>query len=220
MPAATSPVRGASAADTVEELLSTAERLFAELGVANVALTQIVADSGQKNRSALHYHFGSRGGVLSAVMDRRLASINARRLVLLEGLPANAPAIDVVRANIAALAQTVVEEPWGPDYISILAQIRFRPGLLDHNPLHDESLAGIRLARQRLAGAARGVPAELLARRFTWTSDAVVFELARWTQATPPEARTPAAVAALVEDLAVFGTAGLLAAPPARNPDP
>jgi AcrR family transcriptional regulator len=219
MPASTNPARAASA-DTVEDLLSTAERLFAERGVANVALTQIVAESGQKNRSALHYHFGSRGGVLSAVMDRRLASINARRLALLEALPPDSPAVAVVRANIAALALTVVDERWGPDYISILAQIRFHPGLLDHNPLQDESLTGLRLARQRLAAAARGVSVERLARRFIWLSDAVVFELARWTQATPPEARTPAAVAALVEDLAVFGTAGLLAAPPARSPDP
>lgn len=217
MPPSTSPGRGASA-DTVGELLSTAERLFAELGVANVALTQIVAESGQKNRSALHYHFGSRGGVLSAVMDRRLASINARRLALLQALPPGAPALDVVRANIAALALTVVDEPWGPDYISILAQLRFHPGLLDHNPLQDDSLTGIRLARQRLAAAAVGAPAELLARRFVWTSDAVVFELARWTRATPPEARTTAAVASLVEDLAVFGTAGLLAPPPRKEP--
>jgi AcrR family transcriptional regulator len=217
MPAITSPAKGASA-DTVEDLLSTAERMFAELGVANVALTQIVAESGQKNRSALHYHFGSRGGVLSAVMDRRLASINARRMALLEALPPNPPAADVVRANIAALAATVVEEPWGPDYISILAQVRFHPGLLDHNLLHEESLQGVRLARQLLAGAARDVGPDRLARRFVWVSDAVVFELARWTRATPQPGRTAAGIAPLVDELTTFGTAGLLAGPPLQEP--
>src|SRR5579871_1120158 len=126
VPAALAP----AAVDTINELLSTAERLFAAEGVASVALTQIVAASGQKNRSALHYHFGSRGGVLGAVMDRRLAPINARRLALLDALPAGAGARDVVSANIAALAMTVVEERWGPDYISILAQVRFHPSLL------------------------------------------------------------------------------------------
>jgi len=219
MPASTSPARGASA-DTVEDLLSTAERLFAELGVANVALTQIVAESGQKNRSALHYHFGARGGVLSAVMDRRLASINARRMALLEALPPNPPAAEVVRANIAALAATVVDEPWGPNYISILAQVRFHAGLLDHNLLHEESLLGVRLARQLLAAAASDVAPERLARRFAWVSDAVVFELARWTGATPPPGRTAAAIAPLIEELTAFGTAGLLAGPPSRSPDP
>ena len=218
---ATSPARGASA-DTVEDLhRRRPERLFAELGVANVALTQIVAEeAARKNRSALHYHFGSRGGVLSAVMDRRLASINARRMVLLEALPAKPRADEVVRAMIAALAATVVEEPWGPAYISILAQVRFHPGLLDHNLLDDESLSGVRLARRLLAAAASDVAPERLARRFAWVSDAVVFELARWSGGAAPAARTRDAVAALIDDLTIFGTAGLLAAPPARNPDP
>lgn len=201
----------AVAADTVDELLSTAERLFAAEGVGSVALTQIVAASGQKNRSALHYHFGSRGGVLSAVMDRRLAPINARRLALLEALPAAAPARAIVRANIAALALAVAEEPWGPDYISILAQVRFHPSLLDDSRLHDESLAGVRLARRRLRAAIRHVPAELLARRFVWVTDAVVFALARWIQATPATRRTPAALSRLIEEVTDFGTAGLLA---------
>ena len=59
------------AAETIENLLNVAERLFAEDGIENVALTGIVAASGQKNRSALHYHFGSREGVLQAVLNRK-----------------------------------------------------------------------------------------------------------------------------------------------------
>ncbi|HUO12805.1 MAG TPA: TetR/AcrR family transcriptional regulator [Caulobacteraceae bacterium] len=219
MTPSSSPAR-TPAADTVDDLLSTAERMFAELGVANVALTQIVAESGQKNRSALHYHFGSRGGVLSAVMDRRLAAINARRLALLDALPADPAAAEVVRANITALALTVVEEPWGPDYISILAQVRFHPGLLDHNLLHDDGLSSVRLARRLLGAAARGVAPAQLVRRYAWLTDAVVFELARWTRATPPAQRTADAVGALVEELTVFGTAGLLADPPTGSLDP
>jgi len=41
----------------------------------------------------------------------------------------------------------------------------------------------------------------------------VVFELARWARDTPPAARS-AAAPRLIEDLTLFGTAGLLAAPP------
>ena len=63
---------------TPHELLDLAERMFAERGIEHVALTQIVAASRQRNRSALHYHFGSREGVLSALLDRRLAPINAK----------------------------------------------------------------------------------------------------------------------------------------------
>jgi AcrR family transcriptional regulator len=202
------------AVETIDELIDTAERMFAADGVENVALTQIVAASGQKNRSALHYHFGSRGGVLTAVLDRRLTPINARRHALLEALPADARPIDIVRADIAALALTVVEEPWGPAYISILAQVRFHPQLLGESLVRDENLSGLRLARRRLRAAAPGMPGELLARRSNWLSDSAVFELARWVRDTPPARRTGAAVAALIEDLATYGAAGLLAAPP------
>jgi AcrR family transcriptional regulator len=207
-----------AAAETIDELLATAERLFAERGVANVALTQIVAASGQKNRSALHYHFGSRGGVLTAVMDRRLAPINARRMALLSALPENPPVRGVLRANIGALAMAVAEEPWGPDYISILAQVRFHPSLLDETLLDDEALSGIRIARQKLAAAAGHVAPALLAHRFLWITDAVVFALARWTRDTPAEQRTPAAMSILVDELVAFGAAGLLAAPPSSPP--
>jgi AcrR family transcriptional regulator len=210
--AARSAAARSDAADTVDDLLATAERLFAERGVENVALTQIVALSGQKNRSALHYHFGSRSGVLGAVMDRRLAAINARRLALLEALPADAPPGQVVRAEIAALGLAVVEEPWGPDYISILAQVRFHPGLLGER-VSDAHLSGLRLARQRLRAAAPHLPEALVARRAGWIADAVVFELARWTRDTPLADRTAAAMSTLLDELAAFGTAGLLAPP-------
>jgi AcrR family transcriptional regulator len=209
----------ARAEGTVEELLGVAEQLFAEQGVENVALTQIVAISGQKNRSALHYHFGSRGGVLSAVMDRRLATINARRQALLEALPANASARDIVRADIEALGKVIVEEAWGADYISILAQVRFHPSLLGENLVSDDNLTGVRQARQKLRAATPQLPPELVSRRFAWMVDAVVFALARWTRDTQPAGRTHTAMARLIEELADFGTAGLLA-PVTQEPDP
>ncbi|MBA1675998.1 helix-turn-helix transcriptional regulator, partial [Escherichia coli] len=58
--------------ETINELLNVAERLFAAEGVEQVALTRIVSVSGKKNRSALHYHFGTREAVVAAVLDRRL----------------------------------------------------------------------------------------------------------------------------------------------------
>lgn len=217
MPASAIGARS-SAADTIEDLLATAERLFAERGVANVALTQIVAASGQKNRSALHYHFGSRGGVLSAVMDRRLAALNARRHALLGALPANASPRDIVRADISALGLAVLEEPWGPDYISILAQVRFHPSLLGESLVRDENLTALREARRRLRGAVPQIPPALIARRFGWMTDAVVFELARWSRDIAPQHRTRAAMDALIDELAAFGAAGILAAPTSEDP--
>src|SRR6185312_3999925 len=197
-----------SAAGTIEALLATAERLFAARGVENVALTQIVAASAQKNRSALHYHFGSREGVLTAVLNRRLASINARRLAALEALAADAGVAALLRATIAALGEAVVEEPWGPDYMSILAQVTFHPQLLGERAIDAALRSGIRLARTRLAAALPHLPEALLRQRLTWIIDSVVFAMARAARGGPPG---KARMTALIDQLTAFGAAGLAA---------
>ena len=204
-------IRASDPHGTTAELLDLAERMFAEGGVENVALTQIVAASSQRNRSALHYHFGSREGVLSALLDRRLAAINTRREALLDALPPAPNAIAVARAAVAALALTVIEEPWGRDYISILAQVRFRPQLLGQRALEDENLTGLRRTRRMMQAAAPGLPAATVAERLRWFTDAVVFALARWANETRAGPGPADGMGALVERLAAFGAAGVTA---------
>lgn len=205
------------AAGTADDLLSTAERLFAARGVENVALTQIVAQSGQRNRSALHYHFGSRGGVLTAVLNRRLGPINVLREALLDTLAEDAAPLDVARAVIAPLGQAVVEEPWGADYLSILAQVTFHPQLLGERGVEDALLSGVRRGRRRLAAVAPHLSDHLLQQRLTWLTDSVVFAMARWVRDTPAAARTAEAMAVLIEHLAAYGAAGLMAADPTHK---
>jgi AcrR family transcriptional regulator len=206
-----SAARKDEASATSDELLNLAERMFAEQGVENVALTQIVAASSQRNRSALHYHFGSREGVLSALLDRRLAPINARREALLDALPAKPGVLAITRATVAALGRTVVEEPWGRDYISILAQVRFHPQLLGERALEDENLTGVRRTRRLMAEAARPLPAATVTERLRWFTDAVVFALARWARETPSGPKAASAMDDLIERLATFGAAGVSA---------
>src|SRR5436309_1601566 len=50
----------AIAIETPDLILSVAERLFAEHGVDQVSLAQINREAGQRNRSAINYHFGSK----------------------------------------------------------------------------------------------------------------------------------------------------------------
>jgi AcrR family transcriptional regulator len=206
-----------AATGTVDELLSVAERLFAERGIENVALTQIVAASSQRNRSALHYHFGSRGGVLTAVLNRRLGPINTRREDMLDALPQDATALQIVRATMAPLGLVDVEEAWGADYLSILAQVTYRPRLLGEQSVEDEKLTGLRRTRRLLAAAAPHLPDALLAQRLKWLTDSVVFALARWVRDTPAALRTRAAMSALIEQLAAYGTAGLTAPDPSSQ---
>lgn len=60
---------------TRDKLLDAAARLFAERGIDNVSIREIVRTAGQHNASAVHYHFGSRGEVLRAVLARHVPAI-------------------------------------------------------------------------------------------------------------------------------------------------
>ncbi len=72
--------------DGAYELLLTAERLFAQDGLEAVSTRQIAREAGQKNHSALQYHFGDKAGLLAAILDYRLKPINQLRAERLEKL--------------------------------------------------------------------------------------------------------------------------------------
>ena len=55
-------------------LVAAGERLFAERGIRAVSLREINKAAGQRNSSALHYHFGSREGLLRALLAREAAA--------------------------------------------------------------------------------------------------------------------------------------------------
>ncbi|HEX7705489.1 MAG TPA: TetR/AcrR family transcriptional regulator [Thermoanaerobaculia bacterium] len=68
--------------ETREQLLDTAERLFAERGVDTVSLRDITSAAGA-NVASVNYHFGSKEKLVSEVFRRRLQPINDERLDLL-----------------------------------------------------------------------------------------------------------------------------------------
>jgi AcrR family transcriptional regulator len=95
------------AVTTREKLLDAAARLYAERGIADVSIAEIVRSAGQRNASALHYHFGSRDGVLIALLERHIPDIRKRRLELLEVARAR-PAQDA-RAAVEAVVRPITE---------------------------------------------------------------------------------------------------------------
>ena len=59
-------------------ILDSAEHLFSERGVNGASLRTIVAHAGV-NTAAVHYHFGSKNGLLEAVFARRTVPIAEER---------------------------------------------------------------------------------------------------------------------------------------------
>ena len=72
------------ASATRDKLVDAATRAFAEHGVENASLLDITRQAGQRNRGALHYHFGSRDGMLAAVLERHVGFLAKREGELLE----------------------------------------------------------------------------------------------------------------------------------------
>src|SRR5262245_27829305 len=65
-------------------LILAAERLFAERGIEAVALRHVNQAANQRNMSAAHYHFGSREGLVRAVLMYRWPDLDRRRGAMLE----------------------------------------------------------------------------------------------------------------------------------------
>ena len=83
MNATTSATRGGNARD---KILETAERLYALHGIDGVSIRQINSEAGQKNGSAVHYHFGSRDGLIDAILALRTGVRDQLRLEMLDAL--------------------------------------------------------------------------------------------------------------------------------------
>lgn len=74
-----------------DALLDAAERLIAEHGF-EVPLRDIAKAAGQRNNSAVNYHFRSRQDLVDAVVARRLLPMELERERMLDELDAGAPA--------------------------------------------------------------------------------------------------------------------------------
>jgi AcrR family transcriptional regulator len=115
--------------DTRSQLISAAERLFAERGVDGVSLNEINRDAGQRNASALQYHFSDRAGLLKAVIDKHGPDVDARRDVLLQQYR------DAGQADLRALAAALVlpvaaklsDPDGGREFLRIFAELVNRP---------------------------------------------------------------------------------------------
>ena len=61
-----------SSETTRQLLIDAALKAFAEDGVQRASLLEITRQAGQRNRGAVHYHFGSREGMLVAVLEEQV----------------------------------------------------------------------------------------------------------------------------------------------------
>jgi AcrR family transcriptional regulator len=142
-------VSSALTTQTPDLLLAVAERLFAEHGVDEVSLAQINREAGQRNRSAINYHFGSKQSLLLAILERHEEGLERERHRLLEELEhaGRVGVREVASALVEPLAAKLDDPEGGHAYLQIVSQLVGHPRL----SLYERHLTVITARSDRVA---------------------------------------------------------------------
>ena len=166
----------ASGRATRERLVLTAERLFAERGIAAVSLREVGAAAGQRNNGATQYHFGDRDGLIRAIVNYRSAAHRVHRDELLDAIETPFTADDV-RAVVAALVEPlVVDMQCGSRYVGFIAHVLTERGHVNGEGGHTDS--GRDRAAELLRECLPDLPAPVFATRLRMVTMWMVHALA------------------------------------------
>lgn len=198
--------------DAREALLLAAERLVAELGIS-VSLREVASAAGQRNNSAVAYHFGSKDDLVAAIVVRRLEAIDAERVALLaadESDPADTGA-EQVRRLVRVLVRPMVTAPYAEGathYARFLEKMRDHPAVVEM-PLTDNRWPATRMVTRRLDAALGDLPAAVRRSRLA-AMTTVMFALLADAERRGETGDTGSAT---TEDAVVDMLVGLLSAP-------
>ena len=115
-----------------ERLLRAGEHLFAREGIDRARLRDINAIAEVRNDSAIHYYFGSREGLLEAILVHHFVEVSSRMTELVDRLcVGREPSPEALRDAIAAQAIPLgskLHDESGRDFVQILAEVYDRRG--------------------------------------------------------------------------------------------
>lgn len=145
--------------DAREQLLLAAERLISERGIS-VSSREVASAAGQRNNSAVGYHFGSKDDLVAAIVARRLGTIEAER-VRLAGDSLDSMADDQLRWLVTMMVRPMLTVPYAEGsthYARFLEKVRDHPAVVEM-PLTDDRWPATRRLTRRLDRALGDLPA-------------------------------------------------------------
>lgn len=111
------------AAGTRQQLIDAAARAFAEQGVYAASLVEITRRADQRNRGAVHYHFGGRDGLLVAVLEEHAGFLARREGELLARAGSASDAASVVEAIVRPAVELAETGARGRHYLAIVGEL-------------------------------------------------------------------------------------------------
>ncbi|MCG8590405.1 MAG: TetR family transcriptional regulator [Proteobacteria bacterium] len=211
--------------ETRERLLDAAEELFAHRGISNTSL-RMLTRAADVNLAAVHYHFGSKEGLLDSVVERRAGPVNRARLEALdrveaESKPHGLPGVHaVLRAFLEPMLQVHREAgARGPVLARLFSRIQAQPAEVVE-PLSRKHFGrvGARFV-EALQRELPALPRHLVADRFRFGLGAILYVFSGNYELDiitgHPVVRRDAT--ALLDQLVDFLAAGLAAPAPDEN---
>ncbi|WP_433477511.1 helix-turn-helix domain-containing protein [Spirillospora sp. CA-142024] len=206
---------------TRDALIRAGARLFAAHGIDAARTRDIVALAGQANDSAITYHFGSRAGLLEAILRAGITRMEPARAATLPTLH-NGDLHTITAAIVQPTADELRTEH-GRDFLRITAQLAGHARIRDHRLpalLHDTALAE---QLRHLQTACRAtLPEPIALERISLLIAFLTAALADRTQRIDPATNDHTLLDhdTFTADLTAMLTAALQAPPPTGLPNP
>jgi len=175
---------------TRTSLIEAAERLIAKKGLAEVSTREILQEAGQRNQSALQYHFGSKDGLIRATINERTSQIDLRRQELLNEI-GNKPTLrQILEVLVLPLCELIENDAAGKNYLIFLSQAITQPNWDLRNVIKDFEITGLARAYEIYDNMLSHLSDEERQLRQTVGFDITILTLKRWCMAEMPSHKT------------------------------
>lgn len=147
--------RQAHGSETREAIVATAERLFAEQGVAAVSNRQVSEAAGQANNFAVGYHFGTKTDLVLAIVRRHAPAIERRRAEMVAVVNGSSELRDWVSCLVRPVTEHIDSLGTPSYYARFIAQATTDPAY--RNVVIEETIASASM-RSIIEGLIRCIP--------------------------------------------------------------
>lgn len=149
-------------------LILAAERLIGERGYRAVSLREMALAAGQRNNSAAQYHFGTKRGLVVAVLEYRMGPINDHRLAMLADMAATGRSNDL-RSLVEALMVPWLDAVGNPErpthYARFLSQVAFIPDFSVVEHVDESYTSGLRIVSDGIVHCMKNLPRRIAVQR-------------------------------------------------------
>jgi AcrR family transcriptional regulator len=206
------------ASGTRAKLIAAGERLFATQGIHGAQMRDIVRAAEQANDSAIHYHFGSRDGLLAAICQWHIDVMDPARVRRLAEQNSE-PDLTTVIVDLVQPTAERLQTQEGRYFLRITAQLAGHAGVRSGSIPHPMVTRALRTQLEQVRSiCAESMPVELAGERIAIMIGALTAALADRAVAIDGGGPFVLDEAAFVANLEAMLVAALLAPVPAVTP--